>query len=123
MRFLFLDDDPHLHAYYTHLARHVPSAKDIVCAGSELEFVKAIDRHKFDIIVCDIHMAPLDGPDILRKYHKQIAGANIIVLSGADNIAEETRIMREEDHLNVVEYVQKPLTPLALLEILGYDPD
>ena len=123
MRVLVLDDDVHMHRFYRSILRNVPDMRDIVCAQNEHEFSQFVNIKKPDVIIADIHMEPLDGPSILRKYKSEIVGSNVFIMSCADSLAEETRVLREEDEINVVEHISKPLNPIDLYEIFGHDPD
>ena len=62
-------------------------------------------------------MAPMMGPDILRAHKSKLAGKEIIILSCADKLKEESDAL-VNDGLNILAYFQKPLVPQDLYDLL-----
>lgn len=119
---LILDDDVEIHRYYHAVLNPIPGIGKLRCCDGEFEFLQQLRMFTTHIIIADIHMEPKSGTQILREHKCKLAGANIIMLSCSDNIAEESNAL-VNDGLDVVAYLQKPLQPNDLYEILGYGID
>jgi len=117
MNILVLDDDQSLHAYYRHILKRLKGVGVITMSYDRLSFGRCLGLHDYHVIICDIHMAPMMGPDILREYKDQLAGKEIILLSCADNLKEESNAL-VNDGVNVSACFQKPLVPQDLFDIL-----
>lgn len=119
MKILVLDDDRELWPFYASVLKLIPSVGRVDFASNEGEFEWEMKAHPH-LVIADIHMAPTEGPEILRKHQEQLKGVEVVIFSCADRIKEET-VKLEEDGLNVRGYLQKPLKPAHLFEMFGYD--
>ena len=114
MRALIIDDTKDLHSYYRIIVGK--KIKDIDCASNELEVFQLLALNKYDFILSDIHMSPMSGPSILRKY-KESYKSKVVLISCADNIEEIAESLKC-DGINVSGYVRKPIMPKELYELL-----
>lgn len=77
-----------------------------------------MERHEIHLIISDIQMEPTDGDVILKAHKAEIKSTPIILLSCCDDI-KTIRDDLVENGLNVIDYLQKPLRPHDLYEIIG----
>ena len=117
MNILVLDDDENIHAYYRHILKQIKGAGIITTVSSSIAFGRSLKMNNYHVILCDIHMEPLSGPDILRAYKGRIAGKEIIMLSCADKLQDESNSLIK-DGINVRACFQKPLVPQDLFDLL-----
>ena len=89
----------------------------ITMASNFEEFGERLRRCKQHVIICDIHMGEISGPDILRAYKHELVGANIIILSCADAINSEAKAL-EREGFNIIGIFQKPFVPQDLCDLL-----
>lgn len=119
---LILDDDVDIFPYYRSVLAPVDGIGHVSFCSDEEEFDEVLSKHKPHLIISDVHMHPKEGPQILRERKDKLHGVNVIMLSCADGLEEETRILRADD-VDVVAYLSKPLMPNDLYRILGYKVD
>ena len=114
MKALIIDDTKDLHSYYRIIVGK--KIKDIDCASNELEVFQLLALNQYDFILSDIHMSPMSGPSILRRY-KEAYKSKVVLISCADNIEEIAESLKC-DGINVVGCVGKPIMPKELYELL-----
>lgn len=119
---VILDDDTEIFSYYRSVLEPIPGIGRVRCCEDEFEFAQVLRMHKPHLVIADIHMRPTRGPEILRRHRDELQGVNVILLSCADGLEEETRVLQEDD-VDVVAHLQKPLKPNDLYDILGYGID
>ena len=117
MKVLVLDDDKSLHPYYTSVLSRVKGIKSVTTVSNVHEFGRAL-LDAPHIIFCDIYMEPMRGCDIIRNYRKEIGKTPIVMMSCSDNLREISEELIEEG-FDVVESLEKPVTPLVFHELLG----
>ena len=117
MKVLVLDDDKNLHPYYTAVLMGIKNIKSVTTVATVHAFGEAIldEPH---IIFCDIYMEPMRGCDIIRNYRKEIGKTPIVMMSCSDKLREISEELIEEG-FDVVESLEKPVTPLVFHELLG----
>lgn len=118
MNILILEDDRDLHRYYQSVCKASENVKKCITVSNAREFAYAMERHDIHLIISDIQMQPTDGDVILKAHKAEIKSIPIILLSCCDKI-KDVRDDLVENGLNVVDYLQKPLRPEALYEIIG----
>ena len=117
MNILVLDDDQTLHAYYRHILKRLKGVGVITMSYDSMSFGRCLAMGDYHVIICDIHMAPIMGPEILRDHKSKLEGKEIIMLSCSDYLAEESNSLTS-DGLNIRAYLPKPLVPQDLFDIL-----
>jgi len=105
---LVADDD----AVIRRLARGVLERAGcrVLEAGDGMEALGQLAaREHVDLVVLDISMPRMDGSDVLRKVREDVrtAGLPVIVLTGSDDGALESRLLED----GADDYVRKPLDP------------
>ena len=117
MNILVLDDAIEQHAYYQHVIKHVKGVGTITMASSSEQFRNRLRRCRQHVIISDIHMNPMSGPDILREHKEALKNSAIIMLSCSDNVNLEADSLAL-DGFNVLGVFQKPLVPQDLCDLL-----
>jgi DNA-binding NtrC family response regulator len=117
MNILVLDDDTGLRSFYRHIIKHIKGVGTIVFVSSCDEFRERIVNDRFHIIICDIHMQPMSGPEILRANKDIIKSIHIVMLSCSDHIYEESNTLSSEG-FNMLASLQKPLVPQDLFDLI-----
>ena len=118
MNILVLDDAVEQHLYYQCVLRMIKGVGAITMARNFNEFGERLRRRKQHVIVCDIHMPKISGPDILRAHKRELAGINIIILSCSDAINLEADAL-VRDGFNVIGIFQKPIFPRDFCDLLN----
>ena len=117
MNILVLDDDQSIHAYYRYVLKHIKGVGIITMSHDMISFQRNLRMNPYHVIICDIHMEPISGPDILRAHKEEIFGKEIIMLSCADALKDVGEQLASEG-VNIRACLQKPLVPEDLADIL-----
>ncbi len=108
---LFVDDEAALvKMNLIFLKRHGFTARGTIHAGEALEWFKE-NPHAFQLVITDISMPEMDGDEMIRKLKGIRPNIKIIVLSG-------TVHQRESDRTNDIYFLEKPVDPEKLLELI-----
>src|SRR5437763_4825151 len=113
MRILLVDDEPALRE----LLRATFEGADVTVdeAGSGLEAEERIRRRRPDVVVLDLRMPGMSGPELCARLKRDARTADIpiVLLTGAD--AEEGR---RAQRAGAAALVRKPFSPLGLLSVV-----
>ena len=85
--------------------------------GSATNGVKALelaDKQQPDVVITDIKMPYMDGLELARRLNKEYQDIHIIIFTGFD----EFEYAKEAVHLEVDEYMLKPINALELTECM-----
>ena len=83
-------------------------------AGNGLQALELIAQQKPFIALMDINMPGMPGLDVIEEVQKRGIGTRFIIISGHD----EFQYARRACHLNVVDYLLKPIDRGELMELL-----
>lgn len=83
-------------------------------AGNGIQALELIVKQQPFIALMDINMPGMDGLDVVEEVQKKKIGTRFIMISGHD----EFQYARRACHLNVVDYLLKPIDRKELVEIL-----
>lgn len=83
-------------------------------AGNGLQALELIAQQKPFIDLMDINMPGMPGLDVIEEVQKRGIGTRFIIISGHD----EFQYARRACHLNVVDYLLKPIDRGELMELL-----
>ena len=85
--------------------------------GSATNGVKAlelVEKQQPDVVITDIKMPYMDGLELARRLNKEYQNIHIIIFTGFD----EFEYAKEAVHLEVEEYMLKPINALELTECM-----
>ena len=83
----------------------VKQGYEVVTAASGEEALEQLNKEKFNLLISDIRMEPLDGMELLKKIKAQDKDLCVIMLTGCDEIDIALRAMK----LGAFDYLTKPL--------------
>ncbi len=73
-----------------------------------------------DVLLCDLNMPGMDGVEFIRHLAKRQYAGGIVVISSEDlRILRTTERLARAHSLNILGFLEKPITRSALTEILG----
>lgn len=107
LSYVIVEDDPDFAFLLQKYLDKIPDLTYIGTYGGTTEAVMNIERHKPDMVLLDISISGLDGPDFIELMAHQ---PKIVVISGH---VEE--IMENYD-IEYVDFIQKPPTVERLQE-------
>jgi DNA-binding LytR/AlgR family response regulator len=99
MRLLIADDDPLVTDQLQHFAEKL-GATEVVVMHSGSEALTALRKGGIDLLVSDVHMPGLTGPELLATLGNTVP---VIIVSGDTDFAVESY------RYNVVDYLLKPV--------------
>ena len=112
-RILVVDDDPNTLASLQRVLRPLRKEWDMVFLESPHEALERMDQEPFQIVMTDLTMRGMDGPDFLRLVKEAHPGTVRLVLSGA---SDEERMVR---CLGVShQFIAKPCDPEFLKSVI-----
>jgi len=98
--YLIIEDDPAFSEILKVVAAKVPNAKLLATCDNTTDAARSIDVDKPDILLLDINISGLEGPEILEiTDHKP---KTIVISSHPEEVMENYEI-------DYVQYIQKPL--------------
>jgi len=116
---LIVEDDPHSRELLAeYLACH---GVECATASSEVEALALLDSAlPIGLMLTDLRMKPYDGLHLIRKVREsERAELPIIIMSGDAGVRDAIEAM----HLNVVDFLLKPIDPPKLLELIKQELD
>ncbi len=112
-RILVVDDDPNTLAGLQRVLRPLRMEWDMVFLESPHEALERMNQESFQIVMTDLTMRGMDGPDFLRRVKEAHPGIVRLVLSGA---SDEERMVR---CLGVShQFIAKPCDPEFLKSVI-----
>ena len=78
---------------------------EVVEAQDGLEGLKAVEKAKFDVILCDIKMPKMDGIEVLEKIQEMAPETPVVIVSGHGNIDTAVEAIKK----GAFDYIAKPL--------------
>ena len=108
-KILVIDDSPVVRSYHINILK---SAGFYVEGASDgIEALEKSLKDQFDLILCDVNMANMDGLTYIRKYREEEKETPIIIISTQEeNINQEEGF---ESGANI--YIVKPVKPDKLI--------
>ncbi len=73
--------------------------------------IKLIDKQHFDVALVDLHLADMDGLDIMRYLRKTAPQTSVIILTGYASVDSAVEALRQGAH----DYLTKPCSTNDLL--------
>lgn len=91
--------------------------RDIAQARDGQEALELCRHRHFDLVICDMQMAPMDGPTFLRALRRRATGAHVpVIMLTASDDADNADLARE---LAVSVWLSKPISAVRLVERVG----
>ena len=81
--------------------------------------LKALDQMDFDLIILDIHLSPMDGPEVLRRIRQSgraYANIPVVVMTANDAVNSTAECMRA----GAVLFLAKPIREDELLQTVNF---
>ncbi len=116
MNLLIIDDEPLIHVSIEYSIRETPSSEDIAVfhAYNGTEMLQKIKETPMDLALVDIRMPGLTGLEAIQQAREVSPQTLYYIMSGFN----EFEYARQAIHLNVAEYLLKPLEPDVLIQVL-----
>lgn len=109
-RILHIDDDAVMRMMVKKSLERSFKEFEIISCGTPVEFMDHLSRFEPDLLIIDINMPLLSGPDLLKKIRDLPCHCPALFMTG-----EETTNFIERDHLDpIIGVIQKPFSPLTL---------
>lgn len=83
-------------------------------AHNGIKALEMVEENQVDVVVTDIKMPYMDGLELSRRLKKEFPATKILLFTGFD----EFEYAKEAVHLEVEEYILKPVNAAELTEIL-----
>ena len=113
---LCVDDDPVMRTI-VRAALSQRGCRDIVQAKDGEEALDLCTGRRFDLIICDLHMEPMDGHHFLRELGERgLGGGRPVVMLSAES---DSSVMAETQILGVSAWLAKPISARRLIEQIG----
>ena len=93
------------------IEQSIPECEVVAMAGSAKEGIKLIKEHEPDIIITDINMADMDGPDMLTHIH---CDSKVIVITGFRRFEYAYRAIAQD----VYALILKPIHRDELINVI-----
>lgn len=114
LRILLVEDQSYMRQIIRQILERL-GVENIYEAEDGGEALKMTVRLRPDIVLCDVHMEPVNGVDYLAKLrafkNEQIAGTPVVFLTSD---AEETTVLQGKKH-RVDGYIVKPTSAAKLI--------
>lgn len=113
---LVVDDQASMRAFVTQLLREI-GVQEIGEAANGPDAFKLMHERKWDVVLCDIEMAPVDGLTLLKGIRgtPQFASQPVILMTASRNIGN----VRAAERLRATAVMVKPFTSQQLREKLS----
>ena len=117
MRILIVDDSAMMRAMVKRVIKLADvQVEEILEAGNGAEALALLESHDVQLLLTDINMPVMNGPDLLRALAKQPDAVRARVVISTDG-SEARRA--EVVGLNVDWYLEKPLRPEVMRDVLS----
>ena len=81
-RILFVDDEPNVLQGLQRVLRPLRHEWEMEFAGGAAQALTCLEKGSFDVVVTDVHMPGMGGPELLEEVKNRYPAAVRIVLSG-----------------------------------------
>jgi two-component system CheB/CheR fusion protein len=115
-RILVTDDDEDARLVTQSLLASFGAAVMVSSSGSET--LSLMDRHTFDLLLCDIAMPGMDGHELIRAVRKRTRDKGAMTPAIALTAFAMTRDQRASSYAGYDAHVAKPLSAQTLIETI-----
>ncbi|WP_118133665.1 EAL domain-containing protein [Oceanicella sp. SM1341] len=118
---LVVDDEPFMRSLVTRLLEVMGARSVLTCEDGRAALEN--DIAGVDLVLCDLNMPGMDGPEFLRRLAEAGFGGSVVLMSGEDARILDTAVALARAHgLRVLGALAKPITPDALRAMLEAVP-
>lgn len=100
IKVVVVDDEQAAIDVLVHHISRTPSLELKAAFREPLQAIEYMNQHKIDLLFCDIEMPPVNGMDVIRALHKNVA---VILITAYTEYAVNAY------DLNVIDYLVKPI--------------
>lgn len=109
-KILHIDDDMVMRMMVKKALERSQKGFDIISCGTPIEFLDHLSHFEPDLLIIDVHMPLMNGPDLLRKIRDTSLSYPALFMTG-----EETTDFVDREKLDpIIGVIQKPFSPLTL---------
>jgi DNA-binding NtrC family response regulator len=87
----------------------------VAAAASGEEALSLFDRGSFDLVVCDIVMAPMDGLEVLARLRERDAAVPVVMITAYGTVESAVEAMKR----GAADYLAKPFALAELTLVVG----
>ncbi len=113
-RILIIDDEPIFLVVLNRLL--TGRGYDVTQAGNGEEALQILQSERFDLMISDINMSPVNGLDLLSRARESYAKMGVIMLTACDTVEPAVKAMKD----GAFDYVTKPFRLDVLLPTVRY---
>ncbi len=96
-----------------------PEGYDVKSTESASEGFGILEKEPVDIVLVDLKMPDIDGIEVLKRIKVQWPDIEVIMITGYHAItATITSVAQAIRKLGAFDYVEKPFTPDAIIEVI-----
>jgi two-component system OmpR family response regulator len=88
---------------------------DVVWAASAGKALSLIREGRFDILISDVFMAPMNGIELVKELRKYDKNCKVVMMSAT---VERMEIARQLAGLDIRTFIEKPFDPRSVCETL-----
>lgn len=89
-----------------------PEGFDVDTASSGAEGLELFEKGSYSLVLLDIKMPGIDGMEVLSEIVRKRPGQPVMIMTGYDTVD----IMVDSIYSGASHYLEKPFTPLTLIE-------
>lgn len=121
MNILLVDDDPFMLKLLAHQLAQFGLGDVTACErGHDALVVVEARRGDIELIFCDLQMPKMDGVEFVRQLVRIGFKGRLVLVSGEDaRILQTAEKLAKAHKLDVLDSLQKPVSPAQLQQILG----
>ena len=94
----------------------------VTCAGTGGDAIERLRREKFDIVVTDMFMPDVDGPQIIAATRSHQPATRVVAMSGGGAYMTSPDALNVARKLGADASLMKPFTPAQLLAAVDSAP-
>ncbi|MCB4756603.1 MAG: response regulator [Elusimicrobia bacterium] len=110
---LVADDEPGFQALFRFLLE--PKGFTVCSANDGLEAVELFEKQDFALILLDVHMPKMKGPEVLKRIREIKHSQPVVMLSSG---ADPDKVNKESTEMGAVACFQKPFDVKDILRVI-----
>jgi len=109
---LIVDDEPHVRLSYRVTLE--TAGLEVREAGGAAAALSELAVSEFSLVILDMRMPEMDGLDLLEKIRQRGIGTPVVIITAYGDVPHAVKAMK----LGAIDFLQKPLTPETLRQIV-----